>query len=127
MALKNQELGFIKGRMRGGFIAIKGAFLFVTTEHSAMVQFSLAVLMSIAGYFYHISKVEWMFHVLAFSLLLAVEAANTAIEKLCDFVHEAHHTRIGFIKDVAAGAVTFAAIGTLIIELLIFIPKVFHS
>ena len=125
MALKNQELGFFKGRLKGGFIALKGAYTFLSTEHSAMVQFSIAVLMSVWGFFLHLSKVEWMFHILAFSMVLALEAANTAIEKLCDFINESYHARIGFIKDVSAGAVTFAAVGALLIELLIFIPKIF--
>ncbi len=125
MASENQNLGFVKGRVRGGFIAMKGAFLFVTTEHSGMVQAILAILLTIAGFYYKISLTEWMFHVIVLALVLAVEAANTAIEKLCDFVHDEHHKSIGFIKDIAAGAVWFSAIAALIVELLIFWPKMF--
>lgn len=125
MASKNQKLGFIKGRIRGGFIAIKGAFLFITTEPSGMVQFALAVLLTIAGFYYKLSPTEWLFHTIAVTLVLAVEALNTAIEKLSDFVHKEHHNRIGFIKDVAAGGVFFAALGALVIELIIFYPKIF--
>ncbi len=125
MASENQKTGFIKGRVRGGFIALKGAFLFVTTEHSVMVQFALAILLSIAAYYYEISKIEWMFHIIVIAMVLSVEALNTAVEKLCDFVHDAHHEKIGFIKDIAAGAVWFSAIAALVVELLIFWPKIF--
>ncbi len=125
MASENQKIGFIKGRVRGGFIALKGAFLFVTTEHSGMVQFSLALLLSYAGYHYNISKTEWMFHVIVLAMVLSVEALNTAVEKLCDFVHDEHHEKIGFVKDVAAGAVWFSAMAALIVEFLIFYPKMF--
>jgi diacylglycerol kinase (ATP) len=123
LASENQKLGFVKGRLKGGLIASKGAFKFVTTEHSAMVQFSIAILLSITAFIYHISSIEWMFHIIVVFLVLAVEAANTAIEKLCDFIHDAHHEQIGFIKDVAAGAVWFAVMAAFIVELIIFYPK----
>jgi diacylglycerol kinase len=35
---------------------------------------------------------------------MSVEGLNTAIEKMADFIHP-DHQRIGFIKDIAAGAV----------------------
>ncbi len=125
MASENQNLGFVKGRIRGGVIAMKGAFKFVTTEHSGMVQAILALLLIIAGFYYKISLTEWMFSVIVLALVLAVEALNTAIEKLCDFVHDEHHEQIGFVKDVAAGAVWFAAMAALIVEIIIFYPKMF--
>ena len=51
------------------------------------------------------------------------ESANTAIEKLSDFVHKDYHKDIGFIKDIAAGAPAFAAIIAIIIACIIYIPK----
>ncbi len=125
MATKTQIIEFIKGRIRGGFIAIKGAFLFITSEPSGMVQFALAILLTIAGFYYKLSPTEWLFHTIAVTMVLAVEALNTAIEKLSDFVHKEQHNRIGFIKDVAAGGVFFAALGAFVIELIIFYPKIF--
>lgn len=125
MVSENQNSGFIKGRIRGGLIAFKGAFLFITTEHSGMVQFALAILITIAGFYYGLSTTEWLFHTMAVVLVLAVEALNTAIEKLCDFVHDEHHQSIGFIKDIAAGGVWFSAMGALVVELIIFLPKIF--
>ena len=125
MASKNQNLGFIKGRIRGGLIAFKGAFLFVTTEHSGMVQFALAILITIAGFYYKLSPIEWLFHTVVVAHVLAIETLNTAIEKLSDFIHKEQHERIGFIKDISAGAVWFAAMGALVVELIIFLPKIF--
>ncbi len=125
MASENQNLGFIKGRIRGGLIAFKGAFLFVTTEHSGMVQFALAILITIAGFYYKLSPIEWLFHTVVVAHVLAIETLNTAIEKLSDFIHKEQHERIGFIKDISAGAVWFAAMGALVVELIIFLPKIF--
>lgn len=123
--MNNQESGFIKGRFKGGIIAVRGALKILVTEHSAMVQFALFVLLSLAGFYYKISLTEWMFHVMAWGTILATESLNTAVEKLCDFVHDEFHDKIGFIKDISAGAVLFTALSALVVELIIFIPKVF--
>ncbi|HIE44689.1 MAG TPA: diacylglycerol kinase family protein, partial [Flavobacteriaceae bacterium] len=103
--------------------AFKGAFLLLTTEHSIMVQFSLGILVSILGFVMDISATEWMFQLIAVGMVLVAESLNTGIEKLCDFVHIEYHERIGFIKDISAGAATFAAIIALIVGLIIYIPK----
>lgn len=122
---KNQDLGFVRGRVRGGFIAMIGAYKFVTTEHSGTVQIILAFLLIFAGFYYNISATEWMLSIIVLAMVLAVEAANTAIEKLSDFVHDDHHDKIGFVKDIAAGAVWFAAMAALSVEIIIFGPKMF--
>jgi diacylglycerol kinase (ATP) len=42
------------------------------------------------------------------------------------FIHPNYHERIGFIKDIAAGAVFFAGItAIIIIGLIIYVPKFF--
>ena len=121
--MKNPKDSFIKGRIRSLKFAFKGAYLLITTEHSIMVQFSTGILVTILGFVMHISPTEWMLQSLAIGMVLVAESLNTGIEKLCDFVHKDYHTKIGFIKDISAGAATFAAIIALIIGLLIYVPK----
>ncbi|MNE58282.1 Prokaryotic diacylglycerol kinase [compost metagenome] len=53
---------------------------------------------------------------------MSIEGLNTAVEKIADFIHPNYHERIGFIKDIAAGAVFFAAITAIIIGLIIYLP-----
>jgi len=114
---------FVTGRLKSLGFALKGAIKLITTEHSVMVQSSLAVLMIIAGFVFHISREEWMMQILAFGLVLAIEGLNTAVEKIADFIHPEFHDRIGFIKDIAAGAVFFAAMAAIAVGLLIYVPK----
>ncbi|MDY7396139.1 diacylglycerol kinase family protein [Aureibaculum sp. 2210JD6-5] len=121
--MKNPKDNFFKGRLRSLKFAIRGALLLIATEHSIMVQFTIATVMTILGFVMKISATEWMFQFLAIGLVLVAESLNTAIEKLSDFVHPAYHKRIGFIKDISAGAATFAAIIAIIIGLIIYIPK----
>lgn len=114
---------FFTGRLKSMGFALKGAIKLITTEHSVMVQSTIAVLMIIAGFYFEISKTEWMFQILVFGLVLSIEGLNTAVEKIADFIHPDYHERIGFIKDIAAGAVFFAAIMAIAIGLLIYVPR----
>ena len=118
-----KDTTFITGRLKSLGFAVKGAYKLITTEHSVMVQLSIALLMVIAGFYFEIDRVEWILQILAFGLVLSIEGMNTAVEKIADFIHPEFHDRIGFIKDIAAGAVFFAAIAAIIVGLLIYVPK----
>lgn len=113
---------FVTGRLKSFKYAILGAYKLVTTEHSIMVQFSLGVLVTIAGFYFQISKTEWLFQTMAVGLVLSIEGLNTAVEKIADFIHPDFHDKIGFIKDIAAGAVFFAALVAIAVGLIIYIP-----
>lgn len=121
-----QDKRFVSGRIKSVGFAVKGAYKLVTTEHSVMVQFSIMIVMIFAGFYFHISREEWMLQILAFGLVLSIEGLNTAVEKIADFIHPEFHDRIGFIKDIAAGAVLFAAFSAIAIGGLIYVPKLFN-
>jgi diacylglycerol kinase (ATP) len=118
-----KDNSFVTGRIKSIQYTITGARKLITTEHSVMVQSSIAVLLIIAGFYFEISREEWMMQILATGLVLAIEGLNTAVEKICDFIHPDYHERIGFIKDIAGGAVLFAAIASIAVGLLIYVPK----
>lgn len=113
------------GRLKSIGFAFKGALKLIKTEHSIMVQVSLAITMILAGFYFKISHEEWLTQTLAIGLVLGIEGVNTAVEKIADFIHPDYHERIGFIKDIAAGAVFFAAITAIAIGCIIYIPHLF--
>lgn len=119
-----KDNAFLSGRLKSVAFAAKGALKLIATEHSIMVQFSLAILVTIAGFYYNISKTEWLFQILSIGLVMSIEGLNTAVEKVADFIHPDYHKKIGFIKDIAAGAVLFAAITAILIGLIIYMPKI---
>jgi diacylglycerol kinase (ATP) len=114
---------FFTGRFKSMGFAFNGAIKLITTEHSIMVQSTLAVGLIIAGFYFNISHEEWMFQTLAIGLVISIEGLNTAVEKVADFIHPEFHQKIGFIKDIAAGAVFFAAMTAIAIGLMIYLPK----
>lgn len=118
-----KDTSFIKGRLKSVTYAFKGAIKLIRTEHSIMVQFFIAILLTIAGFYYGISATEWMFQTLAIGLVLSIEGLNTAVEKVADFIQPQYNEKIGFIKDIAAGAVFYAALTAVTIGLIIYVPK----
>ena len=116
---------FFKNRIKSIGFALKGMFLLLKTEASIKIQFAIALLVTIAGLYFKISITEWMLQFFAIGLVMGMEGMNTAIEKLSDFVQPNHDKKIGFIKDISAGAVMIVAIISSIIGLLIYIPKIF--
>ena len=118
-----KDNSFFSGRLKSVKYAFLGAAKLITTEHSVMVQFSIGILMAIAGIIFEISATEWLFQTLAIGLVMSIEGLNTAVEKIADFIHPQYHEKIGFIKDIAAGAVFFAAMTAIAIGFIIYVPK----
>ncbi|MEL4309169.1 diacylglycerol kinase [Joostella sp. CR20] len=118
-------MSFIINRLKSIRYACRGAYLLLKTEASIQTQFVIAVLVTIAGFYFEISTTEWILQTLTIALIMSIEGMNTAIEKIADFIHPDHHYKIGFIKDIAAGAVCIAAFAAVIIGFIIYIPKIF--
>ncbi len=115
---------FLGKRIRGFGYAIKGAFKLLKREASIQVQAVIALLVTIAGFYFNISTTEWILQIFAIGLVMSIEGLNSAIEEVADFIHPEFHKKIGYIKDIAAGAVFFAAIAAIIIACIIYIPKI---
>jgi len=122
--MKNPKDSFFKGRLRSFKFALKGMWLLMNTEDSIKAQLFVAIIITAFGFYFNISNIEWMFQFFAIGLVLVAEALNTAVEKISDFIHPEYHEKIGFIKDIAAGASSFAAFTSLIIAGFIYISKI---
>jgi diacylglycerol kinase (ATP) len=123
--MTKKESSFVANRIRSVGYAFKGAIMLLRTEASVKVQFTIALLVTAAGFFFDISSNEWTTQLLAIGLVMSMEGINTAVEEMANFIHPEHHNKIGLIKDIAAGAVFFSSIFAIIIGLIIYLPKIF--
>lgn len=114
---------YLGKRLLGFKYACRGAWMLIKNEPSIQVQAVVAVGITIAGFFFNISSEEWIAQTLAIGLVMSIEGLNTAIEEFANFVHPDFHNKIGSIKDVAAGAVFFAAVAAVIVACFIYVPK----
>lgn len=116
---------FIIGRLKGMKYSFKGGIALLKSEASIQVQFGVAILITIAGFYFNICKMEWIAQTLCIGLVMTAEGLNTALEAIADFIHPDYHEKIGHIKDIAAGAVGIAAFISVIVASLIYLPRIF--
>lgn len=90
------------------------------------IHLIVAALVVLFGLIFCISKVEWIVCLLCMGLVFGTELINTSIENIVDLVSPDHHPLAGKAKDIAAGAVLMSAIFSVIIGLIIFIPKLLN-
>lgn len=115
---------FIIGRVKSVKYAFKGFYILITTEHSIISQLFVFFIFVALGFYFNISPQDWINQTLAFGSVFVAESLNTAIEEVTDFIHPGRHEKIGKIKDIAAGAVTFAALATFIVICITYYPYV---
>ncbi|MDD2437263.1 MAG: diacylglycerol kinase family protein [Massilibacteroides sp.] len=104
--------------------AFRGIRTLISDEHNAWIHSFIAVAVLICGFCFGLSYYEWIAVSFAIGFVFALEAVNSAIELLCDFVSPERHDVIGRVKDLAAGAVLFAAFTAVVIGVLVFFPKI---
>jgi diacylglycerol kinase (ATP) len=68
--------------------------------------------------------VEWAVIAILVVVVLSAEMVNTMVEALVDLVTPQYHHLAKVAKDVAAGVVLLSAIGSVVVGMLIFVPKV---
>ncbi len=104
--------------------AFKGLISLFRYENNAKVHLIAGILAVITAFYLELSPAEWCILIIQIALVMAAEAFNTAIEKLCDVISPEKHPVIGKIKDLAAGAVLITAIAAVISGLFLFLPKI---
>ena len=67
--------------------------------------------------------IEWALLFLVIGIVLTAELFNSAIEKIADIVNPEWNEKVKLLKDYSSAAVLIAAITSLIIGCIIFIPK----
>lgn len=105
--------------------AFNGIKICLSSEINFRIHVVAAIGAAAAGIWLHISNTEWMLVFFCIALVLVTEMLNTAIEKMCDFIHKDFHPVIKQIKDIAAGAAVIAALISAGCAIIIFLPKLF--
>lgn len=106
--------------------AIQGIITLIKEERNIKIHIAVMILVIIAGMILKISKLEWSICIILFSIVIAGEMFNTAIETTIDMIMPEKNEKAKIAKDVAAGAVLILAIGAAIIGSIIFIPKIIN-
>ncbi|MBK6481934.1 MAG: diacylglycerol kinase family protein [Chitinophagales bacterium] len=104
------------------FSGLKSA---VRSEINLKFHLIAAGLVVIAGMYFNIQRSDWLWLIVAISVVLIAEYLNTAIERLTDLVSPKFDPKAGDVKDIAAGAVLLASFAAIVIGVIIFLPHFF--
>ena len=100
--------------------AVEGIRHAMTTQRNMKVHGATALLVIIAATVLGVGPTQWMFLLLAITLVLIAEMFNTAIEAVVDLVSLDIHPLAKAAKDIAAGAVFITVAFAVIVGIIIF-------
>jgi diacylglycerol kinase len=104
--------------------ALRGIGKAIREEKSFRVMLVCFVLLVTASALLRVTLLEWAVLLLCCGAVLAAELLNTAIERAVDIAAPEKHPLAEKAKDIAAGAVLVISIFTVIIGLIIFLPRI---
>jgi diacylglycerol kinase len=107
--------------------ALHGIIFLFQKERNTKIEFVIAIMVLLLGWWLQISVQEWCLISLCIAGVLTAEAINTSIEQLSDFQTREIDPRIRVVKDVAAGGVLIMAIASVIVGFLVFGPKLWYK
>lgn len=96
----------------------------IVQERNFKIQLSIGLLAVILGFLLRLNLAEWLDLVIVITLVLIFELINTSIEEIVDLVSPQFQEKAKIAKDVAAGTVLVASIGSVIVGVLLFLPKI---
>lgn len=122
--MKSQTFSWT-ARLKSFRYAWEGISSFLQSEHNAWIHFMCSIAVLTLAVLIPVNTTELLALVFAIGFVWVAEMFNTCIERMLDFVSPERHPEIKFIKDLAAGAVLVAALVSVIVAIVVFIPKLF--
>lgn len=104
--------------------ALDGLVYALSTQPNFKVHLIISLVVIFMGVLFRLTDSEWLILTLTLTSGLVVELINTAIETAVDLVTDKFHPLAKIAKDVSASAMLLYAVGSSIIGLIIFVPKI---
>ena len=124
---KIEEFKKKRKKLRNSFkYAFEGVHRELKEEQNLKIHILIMILVIIAGFTLKLSPMEWIICIILFGFVIALELVNTAIELTVDLAMPEIHPKAKAAKDIAAAAVLVSATCSVIIGLIIFLPKIIN-
>ena len=109
-------------------LSLKTAILGLTTaikeENNFRKQFAIGIIVIFLMIGLGLNSIEKSILLLTILVVLSLELINSQIEKFLDLIQPELHPKVKEIKDFSSGAVLLAALGSVVIGILIFLPYI---
>lgn len=103
--------------------ACDGLRMACRNQESLWVHLFFTVLVSGVAMILSLETWRWCVIILCISLVISIELLNTAIERLVKTLHPEHDAGVAESLHMAAGAVLVGALGSVLVGLIVILPK----
>jgi len=104
--------------------SLNGIRCYAKDGKSILLYILGAILEVIMGFVYKINGLEWILIIFMLGFILAIELINTAIEATCDAISQEYNPFIKIAKDCGSGATFIICIVAILLNIIIFLPKI---
>lgn len=106
--------------------AFEGFKHIIKEERNMRSHLFVSVLVILLSIFLPMTAYEWLWVLLVVFLVIIIEIINTTVENLVDLVTLDYNILAKKIKDMAAAAVLFTSFFSVVVGLIIFLPKILN-
>lgn len=114
----------VKRLARSFRFAFGGLWAGIKNETNWTIGIIESIIVIAAGFFFQISKPDWIIVILLIGVVLYAELCNSAIELIVDSFTPEEHPKAKLAKDFSAGSVVILIIAAGIIGITIFLPYI---
>lgn len=104
--------------------ALEGIISALKEEPNLKFHFAAGLIIIIISSILKISREDWIIIIFLIGFVISVELTNTAIEAVVDEFTDKEHPGAKLAKDISAGAVLVAAITSLVVGIIIYLPYI---
>lgn len=98
----------------------------ITNESNFKKEIVIGIIALLLSYILKISRIEFTIILIMIALVLTSEIINTSIEKVVDLYTKDYNNLAKIAKDVSAGSVLVMSIFSLLVGVIIFLPKIIN-
>lgn len=104
--------------------SFEGLFHAIRKNQNMRIHILIAAIVMSSGWVLRVNTFQMGMLGAMILLVIMAEMINTAIEEMVDLIITEHKRQAKIAKDVASGMVLVAAIGSVIVGILIFVPHI---
>ena len=123
MTLKSKDKRKFSGSIKN---CLEGINFVITNESNFKKEIVIGIIALLLSYILKISRIEFTIILIMIALVLTSEIINTSIEKVVDLYTRDYNNLAKIAKDVSAGSVLVMSIFSLLVGVIIFLPKIIN-
>ena len=104
--------------------ALEGIIHAIKNNKNLRIDFVTALIVIFASIFLHINSYDKAILGVMILIVISAEMINTSIEEMVNLITQEHRREAKIAKDVAAGMVLVAAVGSIIVGVIVFTPYI---